>query len=81
MKLVNTDLDFTVLEFQGEEVKFNDNYMQREMEEIGIQIPHLLQGEYKNKRVIKLTDDLFQKAFKEVYYPLVLDETRFKWVE
>ncbi|MEX1013141.1 MAG: hypothetical protein WD595_04985 [Waddliaceae bacterium] len=81
MKLVNTALDFTVLEFEGNETKFHDNYMKREMEEIGIRVPYLLQNLYNNKRVIKLTDDQFQKAFKEIYYPLVLDESKFKWID
>ena len=81
MKLVHTKLNFDVLEFNDDQTIIYDKHLKTEMEEIGIQIPFFIQKQYLNRSVIKLDDKLFQKAFKEVYYPFVLDETKYKWVK
>ncbi len=81
MKLVNQNTHFVVVEYQGDKTIFHDKYLEKAMSMVGIRIPDFLIENFGNQSVIKRTDDQFQKAFKEVYYPLVYNTKNFKWVE
>lgn len=81
MKLINTRTAFVVVEFQEGKVHFNDRFLETEMRESGILIPPILKDEFEGKEVIYLNDPLFEKAFKEVYYPFCIAHSLYQWQE
>ena len=81
MKLVNTKTDYVVLEFHDEKVTIHDRFLEAEMKETGILIPPVYQAEYGGKEVILLGDAYFERAFKEIYYPLCIANLHYVWQE
>ncbi len=79
MRLIHTRTNQPVVEFQKDETVFFSNLLKKEMELIGINIPHGLRGVYQGKACIYLEDPEFQQAFKEVYYLSYLDPSHFEW--
>jgi len=79
MKLVNTKTGFVVVEFQNGKALFHDRFLEAEMKETGILIPRPHLAEYGNREVIFLGEDLFEKAFIEVYYPLCIANSLYQW--
>ncbi len=80
-KLINTKTDQPLVEFQGSRVIFHNKFLEKEMEKIGIPIPHGLRGVYHGKESVRLGDEEFQQAFVEVYYILTMNPATFKWIE
>lgn len=79
MKLVNTKTGFVLLElFQNGKTLFHDRFLEAEMKETGIFIPHPFLSEY-GKEVIFFGEELFEKAFVEVYYPLCIANALYQW--
>ena len=81
MKLVNIKTNFVVVEFQKGKATFYDRILAAEMEESGVPIPDQLQREYGGKQAILLGDELFEKAFREIYYPYYIPASIYKLVE
>ena len=79
MRLVNKNNDFVVVEFKGNNTVIYDNLLKKEMEEVGVQIPYVFRAHYGGKLVVKFGDDLFQRAFKEVFYPSKLNQETYRW--
>lgn len=51
------------------------------MRSIGIPVPHGLRGIYNGKDYIRLEDQEFQKAFKEIYYLTAMNHEMFQWTD
>lgn len=79
MKLVNTKTGFVVVAFKDGKSAFYDRFLEEEMKETGIYIPPAMRKDFENKEVIFLGEDLFEKAFLEVYYPLSIANSVYKW--
>lgn len=79
MKLINTQTGKILVEFDGKKACFHNKYLEQEMKSIGIPIPHGLRGSFKGQDQIFLEDELFQKAFKEIFYLTSIDHNLFKW--
>lgn len=79
VKLINTRTGFVVVEFQNGKIQFNDRFLEKEMKETGILIPPILEEEFAGNKVIFLGDPLFEKAFKEVYYPFCIANSLYQW--
>ncbi len=81
MKLVNKNTDYVVVEFNDGKATFNDKYFELMFKERGIVVPPAKQKEFQNKRVIFLNDPLFEKAFREIFYPHAMDRSTYQWKE
>lgn len=77
MRLVNPNNGFVVLEFQGDQTIIHDKFLNAEMIKHGISIPAYLLKAYNNQEQVRLGDTLFQRAFKEIYYPFAM--SRYIW--
>lgn len=79
MKLVNVKSGFVVVEFDQEKALFGDRFLEAEMKESGIAIPANRRAEFGGKETILLGDPLFRKAFVEVYVPLSIASSAYRW--
>ena len=59
----------------------HNKILEHEMRSIGIPIPHGLRGIYHGKDCVRLEDEEFQKAFREIYYLTVMNPEAFHWSE
>ena len=80
-KLVNKQTKQPIIEFEGEKTIIHNRFLEHEMRNIGIPIPHGLRGVYQGKDCIRLEDKEFQKAFQEIYYLTAMNPTLFQWLE
>ncbi|MFN0065524.1 MAG: hypothetical protein ACKVOH_04725 [Chlamydiales bacterium] len=80
-KLINTKTEQSIVEFTEQETKFYNRILENEMREMGIPIPHGIRGEYEGKDCVRLGDETFQRAFKEIYIPTYLNAKEFVWIE
>jgi hypothetical protein len=78
-KLVNRHTKKPIVEFEGDKTIIYNKYLEHEMRNIGIPIPHGLRGIYHGKDYVRLGDDDFQKAFQEVYYLTTINTDLFHW--
>ena len=81
MKLVNKEIDFIVVEFIDHKPIFYDRFLEAEMRDRGILIPSFLVKSYGNKTHVRIEDEEFERAFKEVFVPKAMGGEEFKWVE
>ena len=79
MRLINKKNQKPIVEFRGTQTIFHSKFLEREMRELGILIPHGLRGSYHGKDCIYLGDTEFQQAFKEIYYLTYMNDSEFKW--
>lgn len=68
-----------MVEFEGKKTHIYNKFLEHEMRSIGIPVPHGLRGLYNGKDYIRLEDEEFQKAFKEIYYLTSMDPEAFQW--
>ncbi len=68
LKLVNRRNGHVVVEFVNGKAIFHDRFLKPEMEEVGILIPHTHRDEFAGKETVLLDDELFEKAFIEIYF-------------
>ena len=80
-RLVHKKTQQPIVEFIEQETVFYNRFLEQEMRNIGIMIPHGLRGVYQGKDCIKLEDTEFQRAFKEVYYLTTMGAENFQWQE
>jgi hypothetical protein len=80
-RLINIQTNQPVVEFQGSETIFHSKFLENEMREMGIPIPHGLRSYFQGQDCIYLGDNNFQRAFKEVYYLTIMDHNIFQWKE
>lgn len=80
MQLVNASNGFVVVEIVEDQVRINDFHLEAIMREQGIIIPPHLWKDFEGKKVVFLEDPDFIKAFKEVYVPMSMSRSMFKWV-
>lgn len=78
MRLIHKQTNQPIVEFKEEEVVFHNKFLEHEMRSIGILIPHGLRGIY-GKDCVRLDDEEFQKAFKEIYFLTTMDPEEFEW--
>ncbi|MFZ0565916.1 MAG: hypothetical protein WAM28_07010 [Chlamydiales bacterium] len=79
MKLVNKQTNEPIIEFEGKKTLFHNKFLEQEMRSIGILIPHGLRGVYHGKNYVRLEDEEFQKAFKEIYCLTSMNPDTFQW--
>ncbi len=79
VKLINMKTRFVVVEFHNGKAQFHDRFLESEMKETGILIPPALASEFQGKEVIFLGEELFEKAFIEVYYPFCIANSLYQW--
>ena len=79
MKLVNTKTGFVMVEFQNGNACFYDPFLEAELKDRGILIPPVMKDQFEGKRVVFPGDALFEKAFVEVYYRLVIPNMTYQW--
>ena len=79
MKLINLKSQFVVVEVQDGQIKFFDRFLEKQMKGRGILIPPALRSQYNGKAEVRLEDQEFLKAFKELYVPAVFDPEVFAW--
>lgn len=80
-RLVNVHTNQPLIEFEGDKTVIYNKYLEHEMRELGIPIPHGLRGVYHGKECVRLEDEEFQKAFKEIYYLTTMNRDTFHWSE
>jgi hypothetical protein len=81
MQLINKETGFVLVEYKKDTTIFHDRFLAKQMAQRGILIPPALRSAFENKQVIRLNDPLFQKAFKEVYFPLSIHSPAFEWID
>lgn len=81
MRLVNLKSNKPIVEFRGEETVFYNKFLEKEMRMLGIPIPSGLRGDFEGKDTVYLENQNFQKAFKEIYYPVAMGAHLFRWIE
>ena len=81
MKLINTKTGDVVVEMDHGEVVFHDRFLQKAMEKKGILIPPALQDEFGGKTYVRLGDPDFEKAFKEVFFNMSMNPSKYHWEE
>lgn len=79
MKLVNSRSGFVLVEFKNGAPLFHDRFLEAEMKERGVVIPSNQRAEYEGKDTIYPGDPQFQRAFTEIYVPLVIASNRYQW--
>lgn len=79
MRLVNSQTKQSIVEFQGSEVIFYNKFLEREMQSIGIPIPHGLRGLFHGKDCVRLGEEEFRRAFREIYYVTAMNHDMFHW--
>ncbi len=80
-KLINIQTNQPIVEFEKEKTVIYSKFLENEMRELGIPIPHGLRGVYHGKECVRLEDEEFQKAFKEIYYLTTMNPETFQWLE
>jgi hypothetical protein len=80
-KLVHVKSNFTVVEFIGEDTIIHDAILAKEMLERGVLIPPALQGLYHGKEAIRLGEEEFQRAFKEIFCVNIFSSSNYVWQE
>lgn len=71
-----------IAHFKNDKLVFMNERLKQIMSNTGIQIPPGERDTYQNKGKIYLgeaSDELFTKAFKEVYYRLSLPKDEYQW--
>ena len=79
MKLVHAKTGFVVVEFNEGKALFFDRFLEEELKDRGIFIPQAERSQFDGKKVVFPSDPLFEKAFVEVYYPLSIAQSVYKW--
>lgn len=49
------------------------------MRTLGIPVPPGMRALYAGKDTVVLGEQEFQKAFREIYYPTLMDQELFRW--
>lgn len=77
--LVNSKTGHIVIEFIDGKTKIYDRFLEVEMRETGIYIPPSKREDFDGKEVVYLSDPSFEKAFIEVYDPLCIANSVYRW--
>lgn len=80
-RLINIQTNQSIVEFEGDNTLFHSKFLEKEMRELGIPVPHGLRGIYHGKERIRLGDEEFQQAFREIYYLTTMNPEKFRWIE
>lgn len=80
-KLVHIKSQFTLVEFIGKDTLIHDRILEKEMTENGILIPPALRHLYQGKEAIRLGEEEFQRAFKDIFAIHIFDSTHYSWQE
>lgn len=81
MKLVNVNTNQPIVEFQEDgRILIYSKFLEHEMRSIGITIPPGLRSLYNGKDCVRLGDEEFQRAFKEVFYLTAMNPNIFHWL-
>lgn len=78
-KLIHVKSNFTLVEFIGQDTVFHDRILEKEMTERGVLIPPALRGLYNGKEAIRLGEEEFQRAFKEIFSINIFDSSNYAW--
>lgn len=81
MQLIHKQTGFVVAEEKTMAFAVKDPFLRKDLEINGITIPAPLRAQYEGKSVVKMSDPLFPKAFKEVYMKLHMKEGLYEWRE
>lgn len=80
MKLIHIKTGFIVLEFQKGKTLIYDRVLDKQMRTQGILIPASIRKLYDGKKAIRLSDDTFQTAFKDLFFHQIFDSKQYAWV-
>lgn len=75
--------NYLVAEFQENKLVFMEKTLRKIMENIGIQIPPSERVNYEMRTIVALNsenNDLFEKAFRNIYYRYHMPKDEYKWV-
>lgn len=81
MKLVNNQNGFVVVEFDGNEAKFHDDILEKQLMQYGIKIPPNKRENFQGRDTVYPGDDGFADAFKDVYASMNIDPKKYSWKE
>jgi len=82
MKVVKTADQSEFMHTQpGEPAVFANPYIQKGFENSGIAIPPGLVPDYNGKQFVYLEDPEFEKAFRELYFALEMDQDVYRLIE
>ncbi|MDN3507446.1 MAG: hypothetical protein P0S94_00830 [Simkaniaceae bacterium] len=81
MQLINNKNGFIVAEFIEGECIIHDRFLKAALEKEGIDIPKSLRSEFDDKERIFITDALFEKAFRDVFYQLKISKADYDLVD
>jgi len=76
-ELINKQNGFIAAELHEDEAIIHDRFLEDDLERRGIEIPETLRDQYDGRTTVFMNDDLFQKAFREVYYEMKLNHEVF----
>lgn len=79
MRLINKKTAKPLVEIHQGQVRFYSEFLEKQMQLMGIEIPHGLQVQYAGKTHVLLGDPLFARAFREIYYIHYMDASQFRW--
>lgn len=81
MKLVNTKTGHVLIEFQDNAVQFHSPFLEKTLRNEGVLIPPAMRSEFDGKEVVFVEDPLFQKAFREIYWPFYMQQANssYEW--
>jgi hypothetical protein len=79
MKLIYKNTNQVIIEFINNKPVFHDKFLEKEMNHDGIIIPPAMAKNFKDKKVVFPNDDLFQKAFSEIFIPMSMNNSDFEW--
>ncbi len=78
-QFVNQQSGFVVMEQKEGKIIFHDPILEESMKETGIVIPPELQEEYGNRERVKLEEEGFFEAFKNLYSRYIYDSDVYEW--
>jgi hypothetical protein len=79
LQLVNLKSGFVVMEQKEGKIIFHDPILEDSMRETGVVIPPELQEAYGDRDRVKLEEENFFKAFKELYSSYIYDSDLYEW--
>jgi len=81
MRLFAIQNNECVAEFTSSKTVIHRPLLQKEMQKIGIAIPTYRQKSFEGKKIIKMDDPLFAKAFREIFFAHHMNTTLYRWEE
>lgn len=79
MKLIHLKSKFVVAESTSSQLIIYDRMLAQEMAIRGIPIPPPLRSEFNGKASVRVSDEEFLRAFKQIYCPRAFPPKSYRW--